>query len=144
MSTTHGTKIEGTHLHGVQKALVDEAYTWEGTPYQYGGTEKGKGADCSGMIYCVYRDAAHVNLPRNSRRQQEYCKPVKPDKVKPCDLVFFATGNDTGKVTHVGMMIDGVRFIHASSSKGVCVSRLDNQYFAKRLLGFGHVPDLDS
>lgn len=137
------TYISGQKMNRVQKEMVQEAVSWEGTPYKYGCAEKGKGTDCSGMVLSVYRDVAHVSLPRNSARQAEYCRPVKAKNVKPCDLVFFATGRDPEKVTHVGMMLDDVCFIHASSKKGVCVSRLDNAWYAERLLGFGHVPDLD-
>ena len=57
--------INTAKLSGVDKKIVEEAMSWIGTPYKYGGTEKGKGADCSGMVLKVYESEAGIKLPRN-------------------------------------------------------------------------------
>ena len=56
------------------------------------------------------------------------------------DLVFFATGKDPEKVSHVGILVDDNSFIHASTSKGVVVSRLHTPYYISRLIMYGRVP----
>lgn len=127
------------HLKGDEKKVIKEAETWIGTPYKYGGEQKGKEADCSGFVMRVYKDAIDCSLPRNSAKQYEFCKKIKRHNVKPGDLVFFATGSDPNLVSHVGIMVDDKRFLHTSSSKGVILSTLDSDYFAKRLIGFGKV-----
>lgn len=127
-------------LRALEKRLVDEAMTWEGTPYKYAGSEKGKGTDCSGMVLKVYQDAADIKLPRNSRKQAEFCKTIKQKEVRPGDLVFFATGKDPNVISHVGIMLDGVRFIHASSKKGVLVSDMHTPYYQRKFIMYGVVP----
>ena len=131
-------------LSGVQKKLMAEAESWLGTPYAYAHQEKGSGTDCSGFLMVVYQEVTGVKLPRNSARQAEFCKKIKEDEIVPGDLVFFATGKDPQKVSHVGMMMDQENFIHASSSKGVVVSTIKNLYFKRRYLMYGRVPQLES
>lgn len=136
-SQTHFQHHKPSHR---QKLLVKEANTWLGTPYKYGAQEKGIATDCSGFVMMVYQTALGVKIPRNSAKQAEFCKKLKEEDVRTGDLVFFATGNDPERVTHVGMMIDDEgTFIHASSSKGVVHSKMSNQWYRKRLLMYGRV-----
>ncbi len=129
------------HSSSQQKKLVKEAEKWLGTPYLYGAQEKGKGTDCSGLVMMVYLEALEVKLPRNSAKQAAFCRKIKEEEVLVGDLVFFATGKDPDKVTHVGMMVDDDgTFIHASSSKGVVRSSMKNQWYRKRFLMYGRVP----
>ena len=78
--------------------------------------------------------------PRNSAKQAEFCIKVKEKDARIGDLVFFATGKDPEKVSHVGILVDDNRFIHASTSKGVVVSRLHTPYYISRLKMYGRVP----
>lgn len=132
--------IKGHNLTKKQCEIIEEICSWEGTPYRYGGAEKGIGADCSGLILRVFLDIADVKLPRNSAEQAEFCKQIKPNNVEACDLVFFATGRDPDKVSHVGLLLDTENFIHSSSSKGVIVTRLDSPWWHDRIKKFGRVP----
>lgn len=132
--------LTGRKLSKKQKNMIEEVCSWVGTPYKYGGAEKGKGTDCSGLVLRVYLDLTDIKLPRNSAAQAEYCKKIKAKNAKPCDLVFFATGRDPKKVSHVGLLLDDENFIHSSSSKGVIVTRLDNPWWNKRIICYGHVP----
>lgn len=128
--------------HGDKRGeqVVKEAYTWIGTPYKYGGDKRGEGTDCSGMVMRVYEKAADIKLPRSSKDQADFCETVKSKDVKKGDLVFFATGKDPNRVSHVGIVVDDDSFIHASSSKGVVVSRLSSNYYHRRFIKFGRVP----
>lgn len=126
-----------------RREVIKESHKWLGTPYKYGGSELGKSADCSGMVMKVYLEATGIKLPRTSLKQSEFCKKIKKNHIRPGDLVFFATGKDPDRVSHVGIMLDSERFIHASSSKGVVVSNLSTPYYTRKLLFFGKVPELD-
>ena len=118
---------------------MDEAYSWLGTPYAYSKAEKGVATDCSGMVLEVYGKVTGVKLPRNSARQAEFCKSIRPDDVAIGDLVFFATGRDKDVISHVGIMVDDRNFIHASASKGVVVSDVTQPYYIRTFRGFGRV-----
>lgn len=139
-SVDAGVYIKGKHVNRKQARMIEEACSWIGTPYKYGGAEKGIGTDCSGIVLRVYLDMTEIKLPRNSAKQAEFCKRIKAKDARPCDLVFFATGKDPGKVSHVGLLLDSENFLHASSSKGVTITRLDNPWWSPRILGFGRVP----
>ena len=141
----HKAKIENVRvntkkLKGEEKRIVEEAMTWRGTPYKYGGYHKGKGTDCSGMVLSVYEKVTGKKLPRNSAKQAEFCKKLKAKEVNPGDLVFFATGKDASKISHVGIMIDDDRFIHASTQKGVVISEMSTPYYQRTFKMFGRVP----
>ena len=124
-----------------QKQIVKEALSWVDTPYAYAKCDKKKGTDCSGMVLRVYEDVTGKKLPRNSAKQAEFCLPLEKGEVQPGDLVFFATGHDPEKISHVGIMIDDVCFVHASTKKGVIVSRIDTPYYIRTFIMFGRVPD---
>ena len=119
-------------------ALVRSARQWIGTPYAYGGRSK-SGTDCSGMIMVIYSDVAGLTLPRNSAAQRDYCVSVSRRQLEPGDLVFFTTSKRGGKVNHVGMYVGNGRIIHASSSRGVIESSLDEKYYATHYHSSGRV-----
>lgn len=122
------------------RKVAEEALTWVGTPYKPAGCDKKAGTDCSGMVMRVYEDVTGSKIPRNSAKQAEFCYKLDTNKIETGDLVFFATGKDPNKISHVGILIDDNRFVHASSSKGVVVSELSQPYYRQRLLMFGRVP----
>ena len=122
----------------VGKALVKEAKGWLGVPYRYGGESK-SGADCSGMLMSIYRDVAGLKLPRNSAAQQEYCIAIEKRRLEPGDLVFFSSSKGRGRVSHVGMYIGSGKMIHASTSRGVIVSGLDEKYYLNHYHSSGRV-----
>lgn len=130
-------------LDGVQRDLVKEAMTWIGTPYLYGGHSR-SGTDCSGLVMEVFRTAAGKKLPRTTVEQEAYCRRIKRQQLAAGDLVFFGGTKGGGRVTHVGLYIGGDQMIHASTSRGVMVSRIDGTYFGPRYHGAGRVPGLSA
>ena len=135
--------IVKTDNPSIKDKLIAEAKTWIGTPYKYAHAQKGQGTDCSGFIMTIVNDVAGIKLPRNSAKQSEFCTEIKRQDLKPCDLVFFATGKSMQKISHVGMMIDDDNFIHASSSKGVVISKLSSNYYTTRLIKCCRIPNLN-
>jgi hypothetical protein len=115
-----------------------------GIPYRRGGTTT-KGLDCSGFVRLVYDQIFGIELPHNSVAQFRFSDLKKIDKrdMQPGDLIFF--GNTKKKrINHVGVYISDNKFIHASSSKGISVSGLDESYWKKRFMGTKRHEDLSS
>lgn len=120
------TFANSTYASGVDlKHAVDEVV---GTPYKWGGNTV-KGFDCSGFILYIFNQY-DVDLPRTSKAQSEEGVKVSKDELQPGDLVFF---NTFGKgVSHAGIYLGNNEFAHASSSKGVRISKLSEDYYEKR------------
>lgn len=126
------------------QSLLSEADTWKGTPYLWGGNDR-NGVDCSGFVTQVFKNALGIKLPRTSKTQSEYCTPLKRKDLQPGDLVFFATNSKKeGEVSHVGLYIGDGNMIHSSSSRGVIVSSLDNNYYRKTFHSAGRVEPLQA
>jgi len=115
-------------------AYYKEVVNWLGTPYKFGGNTL-KGTDCSGFVLSVYEAVFNIKLPRQSAQQHKDAKLVTEKKLVPGDLYFFEI-NGKG-VSHVGMHLTDDYFVHASTQKGVIVSRLKEAYYAKSHVGFG-------
>ena len=127
-------RVDPATLTRSSRRLLDEAYSWMGAPYRYGGKSRG-GTDCSGFMMEVYRTSLGISLPRNSAKQSEFCRRIPREKMVPGDLVFFGRRG----VSHVGMYVGDGRMIHASSSQGVIVSSLDETYYVKNFRHCGRV-----
>lgn len=139
-SFSNNTRLS-EHLNSDSKLnLIDEAKQWLGTPYGYGRAERGVATDCSGMVMNVVESCWGIKMPRTSAQQADFCRPITRRELREGDLAFFATGQDSTRISHVGIMIDQTQFIHASSSKGVVISKLDSPYYTRTLRRLGRIP----
>jgi cell wall-associated NlpC family hydrolase len=118
---TTTTRPNNTEDSQVAKDIVKSAEGYIGTKYQSGGMDK-KGMDCSGLVISVFNENGFA-LPRNSEEQSKVGKAVYIGELQKGDLIFFGDSKGAKKVSHVGIVSfsDGkeVKFIHASTSKGV-------------------------
>ena len=118
-------------------ALYVESASWLGVPYRGGGTTR-RGVDCSGLTSAIYSKVYRRELERNSDDQRKKdCKKVKKGKLREGDLVFFHNGRKKKHATHVGVYLKDRKFIHASTSRGVIISTLDEDYWKKHWLSGG-------
>jgi len=117
----------GYNPEHVKKILMTEFYKWEGTPHKMGGNSK-KGIDCSGFAYYLYTHLFDTNVPRTTREFAYAGDQIKKSQLRPGDLVVFRPPTYP---RHVGVYIGSNMFIHASTSKGVMKSDLDNPYWQK-------------
>lgn len=109
--------------------LNDQLSQWHGTPYRYGGMNR-NGIDCSGFVYLTFRDRFALQLPRTTKAQTDIGTRIDKEELLPGDLVFFKTGGGENGL-HVGIYDSDNQFIHASTSRGVIRSSLDNVYWRK-------------
>ncbi|HCM1501534.1 TPA: C40 family peptidase [Vibrio parahaemolyticus] len=101
---------------------------WHGTPYRLGGTQK-SGIDCSAFVQRAFVEAYQLALPRTTKQQSTQGVELSWTDAKQGDLVFFKTRRST---YHVGIYLGNKQFMHASTSKGVIISRIDNPYWASK------------
>ncbi len=114
-------------VRALDTLLRQHAGRWLNTPYQFGGVSH-EGVDCSGLIQRVYADALGVALPRTTSQQLREGKRVRRGRAIPGDLVFF---EPPGKSRHAGIVLADRQFLHASSSRGVMISPLDEGYWSQ-------------
>lgn len=113
--------------------IVVNALKYKGVKYKFGGTTK-RGMDCSGVIYVAFGEE-NFQLPRVSRDMAKRGKKISLNKTQKGDLLFFQTNKSRRRINHVGLVVSNIkgqiRFIHATTSKGVIVSNLSQKYWKK-------------
>ncbi|WP_068472446.1 C40 family peptidase [Saccharicrinis aurantiacus] len=117
-----------------KSSLSKETKKWLGTRYRYGGNTK-SGIDCSGLTCQVYKSTYNISIPRSSADQHAKSKKVGKHSLKEGDLVFFKIKKN--RVNHVGIYLGNGEFVHASSSRGVMISKLSEAYYKKYFIGGG-------
>jgi putative cell wall-binding protein len=83
-----------------------------------------------GYVY----SSAGVTVPRTTIDQYNTGKSVSKSDLQPGDAVFFENTYKPG-ISHAGIYVGNNQFAHASSSKGVAVTSLDNTYWKPRYAG---------
>ena len=133
------SKLRGaTDSNRKKEKFLNEIISYLNTPYRYGG-ESRSGIDCSAFTQKVYSNSLSVTLPRTAREQYRTWSIFKDqDNLRFGDLIYFDTSSRYFP-GHVGIYLDDNLFAHASSSKGVIVSSLNNSYYASRFVGANRV-----
>jgi gamma-D-glutamyl-L-lysine dipeptidyl-peptidase len=91
--------------------LVQLVHSWMNAPYLWGG-KTFMGVDCSGFVQTVFK-VMGIHLSRDAYQQANEGNPVASiAEAIQGDVAFFQ--NEQGKVTHVGIVLDGGKIIHAS------------------------------
>lgn len=115
----------GLIISGNQSAekLIEIAYSYNNTPYLWGGKNP-LGVDCSGFSQIVYHLSGYT-IHRDASLQAKQGELVAfLSEAKPGDLAFF--DNEKEKITHVGIILEDGRIIHAAHGK-VHVDKLDQE-----------------
>ena len=111
--------------------IISTALSYSGTRYKYGGTTK-KGMDCSGLVYVSLKEN-NIMFPRTSYQMALEGNKIRVNDVEKGDLLFFQTSKTGRRINHVGLVVDingdDIKFIHATTSRGVLVSSLREGYW---------------
>lgn len=120
--------------------LYKEAAEWLHVPQRDGGMSK-SGIDCSGLVCVIYKNVYDKTLERNSQNiYLRNCKKKTKKSLKEGDLVFFKTTlKSNAAINHVGIYLKDDKFVHTSTSKGVIVSNLSEDYYRKSWVCGGRV-----
>jgi len=117
---------DGSHLSmdskHAKENLKEHALMLLNAPYQWGGRSP-FGIDCSGFVQILYK-LNGIRLPRDASQQAKLGQTLSfIEEAEEGDLAFF--DNDEGQITHVGMILENNKIIHASGK--VRIDRLDHQ-----------------
>ena len=105
-----------------RQSIIDDAMLYLNAPYLWGGRTP-FGIDCSGFVQMVYK-LKKIKLLRDASQQAMHGEPLNfVSEAEPGDLAFF--DNEEGNITHVGLMMDNHRIIHASGN--VHIDPIDHQ-----------------
>ena len=130
-------KVHTDSLPQNNSAYVDNmlgfAKTFLGTPYLSSGASP-TGFDCSGFVSYVLGNFG-LDVIHSSYGLAEYGRTVKLSEAKPGDLMFFKGSNSgSSRIGHVAIIYEvnpteGIKFIHASSSKGITIDRFNGSAY---------------
>jgi cell wall-associated NlpC family hydrolase len=120
-----GAKVDLRNTALVKENLYAQYRQWKNTRYRLGGLSR-NGIDCSGFIHVTFKTKLGVVLPRSTEFQAKIGSSIDKEQLRAGDLVFFKTGMFD---RHVGIYLENGRFLHASASYGVTISRLDESYW---------------
>lgn len=124
-ATKDATSIDMRDGNIVKSTLLKHYREWHGTPYRMGGLDR-RGIDCSGFAYITFRSKLGYTLPRTTDLQAKTGQRVAQKNLQIGDLVFFKTSFYSN---HVGIYLGNSEFLHASTSRGVMISSLQEQYW---------------
>lgn len=128
----HEAAFEKEGIHGIRgEDVVRTASRYKGVPYSFGGTTP-RAFDCSGYVQYVFRQHK-ATLPRTADLQYEKGLFVTQRQLKPGDLVFFSTYEPGA--SHVGIYAGNGLFWNATSSSGVRLCSLSDEYWRTRYYG---------
>ena len=102
----------------IRQFMIAQAMKYFNAPYLWGGRTP-FGIDCSGFTQIIYKTAG-IPIPREAAQQVRLGTHLSfVEETLPGDLAFF--DDDDGKITHVGMLWEKNKIIHASGKV-----RIDN------------------
>lgn len=117
-----GTAAKAGELQLTEALIEKLCRKYLNAPYLWGGKTP-FGVDCSGFVQTIYR-VLGVSLPRDAKDQAN--EGMTLDFVSESmtgDLAYFTKA--TNRISHVGIILDDDRIIHASGK--VRIDKLDHQ-----------------
>lgn len=109
----------------IRAQLLKHFRHWEGVPYRYGGNSY-DGVDCSGFVHIMFDRALGKEVPRSTELLSRIRNRVSRRDLRAGDIIIFHIPHAG---LHAGIYVGNGEFIHASKSRGVMRSRLNNPYW---------------
>jgi NlpC/P60 family putative phage cell wall peptidase len=140
-----------------RRAILAEARTWLGTPYQHQASVKGAGCDCLGFVRGVWRalygpepEAAPPYTPDWAEASgaetlyaaaQRSLREIPLEAMQPGDVLLFRMRGDA-PMKHAAILDEEGRILHAYWGRAVVQSRLQT-YWRARIAAAFSFPDVE-
>lgn len=145
---------KSSHSNSKIDSIIKTGLKYLGTPYEFGSDRsKTTTFDCSAFVRHVFKEAAGIVLPSDSRQQANYVKNKGITKsnwrsLQKGDLMFFMSYRGTDrknysgidkskqKITHVGIYMGDGKILHTYSkeSGGVRIDRIAGTHWEYRFI----------
>ncbi len=135
-------EVKPISVEGLSKieSVIAIAFNNIGIKYRSGGTDS-EGFDCSGLMFSTFK-TIDITLPRTSAEQALIGVKIDKNSAQKGDLIFFAT-NNSSNINHVGLITEvsenDIKFVHSSTSSGVIISSIVEEYYDKRFIQINRV-----
>lgn len=139
-------------------AVLYEARSWIGTPYQHQASAKGAGCDCLGLVRGVWRalygaepELAPAYTPNWAEHQgaetllfaaQRHLRACALTEMTPGDVLLFRM-DASSPIKHAAILDEGAHLIHAYWGRAVVRSRLAPWWRARCAAAFSF-PDVSA
>lgn len=137
LQKTYAERLQVDASYVSNKWLYEKIEEWWATRYCMGGSSK-QCIDCSAFTAVIAKDVFNIVLLRTAQQQYENTTPIPKEELMEGDLVFFHTSNRR-EVTHVGVYLQNNKFVHASTSQGVMISDLNDNYWKSKYYASGRM-----
>lgn len=109
--------------------IISTAKKYIGVRYRSGGTTA-NGFDCSGFTQFVFNQH-NISIPRDTSKQATVGTQLSKAELQIGDLIIFKNTYKKGP-SHAGIYVGNGQFIHASTSRGVRIDHMDDNYWGGR------------
>ncbi len=116
-------------------ALYNAIFPLIGIPHR--SRANSNGLDCSGFVKKVFQEAFKKTLKGSSGDIYQTGTPIRDTELRESDLVFFTIGGT--QINHVGIYLNNGKFAHASSSAGVTINDLNENYYQRHYKGAARI-----
>jgi len=132
----------------LRKRIVEEAYSWLGTPYHHQAMVKGAGVDCAMILVAIYREAGLLpadfdprpypqdwHLHRDEERYLGWVLKVchETDTPQLGDVAVWKFGRT---FSHGAVYVGDNKIIHSYIGRGVVLDELDQAELSGRPMKF--------
>jgi len=123
--------------------IIASGRKYLGTPYEYGASINQTATfDCSSFTKRVF-GLNGIELPRSSKQQIEVGTSIPKSQAVAGDLLFFRDSEDPSVPSHVAIYTGNGTMLHATASKGVTFTDIDDSYWSKRYMGTRRVLEVN-
>lgn len=130
-----GLPLDTTNNLNLYKTILE----WLGVPYRFGGESK-RGIDCSSFCSVVYNNVYSIPLASSSKAIFGDIEVMPKEELREGDFVFFKIRR--GQISHIGVYLGNDKFVHASRSRGVMISDLNEDYYRRYFYKGGRLKPL--